>query len=285
MDADELLTRCLQCIDATTGQMADLVASIPDSTVLVPGSAWTLREFAAHMIVAGGFLTDIAQGTPSPMESLDSAYYQREMGRWNADIAETDPVKLSGLLVEAVEGFLDATIDVPGAAPVIFHGGFPRTVAGVAGVLLGELVLHGYDIASALGRPWPGDPVAAQLVLAAYTPALGLVGHREQALRLRLGSGLELRGVGEMTLHFVDSADLEESGEQGECIVSVDPVALLMVGAGRVSRSEFIALGLLHTGEHKAEPVLGWPDLLLSPRALRGFCTSEVQNPPGMPKR
>jgi uncharacterized protein (TIGR03083 family) len=285
MDADELLAHIRHCIGTTTGQVADLVASIPDPTVLAPDSLWTLQELCAHLIVAGGFLTDIAQGTPSPMEGLDPAYHKPQMARWSADIAETDPGKLSRLLVDAVEGFLDATSDVPGDLSVIFHGGFPYTVAGVAGVLLGEEVLHGYDIATTLGRPWPVDPVAAQLVLAAYAPAFRVVGHPERTWGLSLGAGIELRGVGEMTVRVIDGVHSLDEGEGPvDCSISVDPVALLMMGAGRLSRYEAIALGLMGThGDHQ-EVAFGFPDLFLDPRALRGFCTSQVRIPRNGPR-
>lgn len=282
MDADELLSHTRQCIGTATGLIADLVASSSDLTILAPDSPWTVRERCAHLIVAGGFLTDIAQGVPSPLESLDPAYYKPEMARWNGDIAETDPVKLSRLLVDAIEGFLDVTSDVSGDAPVFFHGGFPRTVAGVAGILLGEEVLHGYDIATALGRPWSVDRVAAQLVLAAYAPGFGFVAHPPRAWGLRLDVDIEPRGVGEVTVHFIDGVRcLGESGRPVDCTISADPVAFFMTGAGRLRPYHAIALGLMDFGGDRPELALSFPDLFLYPRALRGFCTSQVQNPRG----
>ena len=266
MDLDELLARTRQCIPATTTQVADLVASIPDPAAPAPGSPWTLRDFAAHLVVASGWLTDIAQGEPSPIESLDPAYHKPEMARRNADIAETDPVKLSRLLADGVEGFLDATSDVAGATSVIFHGANPFTVAGVAGVLLGEEILHGYDIATALGRPWPIDPGAAALVLAAYAPGFGFISNPETTRGHCAAYGIELRGVGEMTVRFTDGAyGLEEAGGPVDCTISADPVAFLMVGAGRLSRYEAIALGLLSAGGTRPELALAFPDLFLYP--------------------
>lgn len=266
MDADELLSLTRDSIATTTKQVAELVAAIPDPTALAPDSPWTVRDFAAHIVMCGGLLTDIAQGVPSPIESLHPTYHKAEMTRRNADIAETDPTKLSRLLVDAMEGFLDATSDVAGDTPVIFHGGFPFTVAGVAGVVLGEELLHGYDIATAIGRPWPIDPVATQLVLAAYAPGFAFVVDAERTKGLSAGFGITLRGVGEMTVRFTDGVyGLEEAGGPVDATISADPVAFLMVGAGRLSRYDAIALGLFEPGGEHPEMAIGFPDLFLFP--------------------
>jgi uncharacterized protein (TIGR03083 family) len=267
MEATDLLTPTRESIATTTEQVADLVASIPDATVLAHNCRWSLRDTAAHLIMAGGLLTDIAQGIPSPIESLAPDYHGAEMARRNADIAETDPGKLSRLLVDAVEGFLDATSDRPGDDPVIFHGAFPFTVAGVAGVLLGEEILHGYDMATALGRPWPIGPGEAALVLAAYAPAFGLCVNPERTRGYSGAYGIELRGVGEMTVRFTDGVyGLEEAGAGPvDATISADPVAFLMVGAGRLSRYGAIALGLMSAGGDHPELALGFPDLFIYP--------------------
>ena len=162
-----------------------------------------------------------------------------------------------------MEGFLDATSDIPGDTPVIMHGQNPYTVAGIAGVLLGEELLHGYDIATAIGRPWPLDPADTQLVLAAYAPALGFLLNPETTRGLSAGFGIELRGVGEMTVRFTDGVfGLEEAGAGPvDATISADPVAFLMVGTGRLSRYQAIALGLLSVGGNRPRP----GDRLLGP--------------------
>ena len=267
MEASEILSQTRQSIAAATGRLAELVNAIPDPSAPVPNSRWTQREVAAHLIVAGTLLTDIVQGVPSPIESLDPAYHGPEFARRHADIAETDPGKLARLMTDAAEGFLDATSDRPPEAPVIFHGNFPSTVTGVAGVLLGEQILHGYDLAGALGRPWPIDPVDAAVVLTAYAPAFGVCLHPERTRGLSAGFGLELRGVGAMTVRFTDGVyGLEEAGSGPvNATLSADPVAFLMVGAGRLSRYEAIALGLLSLGGDDPDLALGFPDLFVFP--------------------
>lgn len=267
MDATELLSRTRDAMTGATERVAELIASIPDPLALAPDSPWTVRDFAAHLVVAGGVYTDIAQGVPAPYQSLEPTYLHAEFTRRNADIAETDPGKLSRLFVDAMEGFLDATSDSPGDTPVIFHGQNPFTVAGAAGVLLGEELLHGYDIATAIGRPWPLDPADTQLVLAAYAPAFGFVLNPETTRGFSAGFGIELRGVGEMTVRFTDGVfGLEEAGAGPvDATISADPVAFLMVGTGRLSRYEAIALGLLSVGGNHPGLAIGFWDLFLYP--------------------
>ena len=267
MDATELLGHTRDALAGATERVAELIASIPDPQALVPDSPWTVRDFAAHLIVAGGVYTDIAQGVPAPYLSLERTYLHAEFTRRQADIAETDPTKLSRLFLDAMESFLDATSDRPGDTPVIMHGQNTYTLAGQAGILLGEELLHGYDIATTIGRPWRLDRAQTELVLAAYAPVFGWVLNPETTRGLSAGFGIELRGVGEMTVRFTDGVfGLEEAGAAPvDATISADPVAFLMVGTGRLSRYEAIALGLLSVGGDRPDLAIGFWDLFLYP--------------------
>jgi uncharacterized protein (TIGR03083 family) len=267
MDATELLSRTRAAMVGATQRVADLMASIPDPLALAPNSPWTVRDFAAHLILAGGQYTDMAHGVPSPYQSVEPTYLHAEFTRRQADITETDPTKLSRLFVDAMEGFLDATSDIPGDTPVIMHGQNPHTAAGMAGILLGEELLHGYDIATAIGRPWPIDPADTELVLAGYAPVFGWVVNPDTTRGLSAGVGIELRGLGEMTVRFTDGVfGLEEGGAAPvDATISADPVAFLLVGTNRLSRHQAIALGLLSVGGNQPDLAMGFPDLFLYP--------------------
>ena len=266
MDATELLGQTRDAMACATERVAELIASIPDPLAPVPNSPWTVRDFAAHLTTASVY-TEMVQGVPAPYRSVEPAYLHAEFTRRNADIAETDPMKLSRLFADAMEGFLDTTSDIPGDTPVVFHGQNPFTVAGAAGVLLGELLLHGYDIATAIGRPWPIDRSATALVLAAYAPALGFILNPETARGLSAGFGIELQGLGEMTVRFTDGVyGLEDAGSAPvDATISADPVAFLMVGSGRCSRYEAIALGLISLGGNDPDLAIRFWDLFLYP--------------------
>src|SRR5687767_5234061 len=166
MDPTEMLVVARRSVMSAAERMADLLAAAPDVNVLAQRCEWSLREVAAHLITGVPMFTDMANGIPGPAVSLQPAYVKEFCERRIADLSETDPVKLSRLLLDGVEDFLDATVDRPGDDPVTFQAGLPHTLFGLVAIYLGEVLLHGYDMASALGRPWPIGPGDAALVLA-----------------------------------------------------------------------------------------------------------------------
>ena len=176
MDPTEMLALARRSLMSATERMADLLATAPDVDVPAHRCEWSLREVAAHFITGTPMFTDMANGIPGPAVSLEKAYVKDFCERRIADVSERDPVKLSRLLLDGMEDFLDTTVDRPGDDPIIFQAGLPHTLFGLVGILLGEVLLHGYDMATALGRPWPIDAGDAALVLAAYTPLLAVCG-------------------------------------------------------------------------------------------------------------
>jgi hypothetical protein len=104
-------------------------------------------------------------------------------------------------------------------------------------------------------------------VLTAYGPALGFLLNPETTRGLSAGFGIELRGIGEMTVRFTDGVyGLEEAGAAPvDATISADPVAFLMVGTHRLSRYQAIALGLLSVGGNDPDLAIRFWDLFLYP--------------------
>ena len=126
------------------------------------------------------------------------------------------------------------------------------------------MVLHGYDVAFALGQPWPIDPGDANLSLGGLAPVLSLIVDPDETRGLSAGYGIELRNGPALTVRFTDGAyGLEAPGAPVDVTISADPIAFLMVGTGRLSRYEAVALGLLSAGGRRPELALGFPDLFL----------------------
>ncbi|MGH9011899.1 MAG: maleylpyruvate isomerase family mycothiol-dependent enzyme [Acidimicrobiia bacterium] len=264
MDPTEMLTLARRSLMGATERTAELLAAAPDSSVLAQRCEWSLREVAAHLITGAPMFADMANGIPGPATSLEPGYVKVFCERRIADLPEADPVKLSRLLLDAVEGFLDTTIDRPGDDPVTFQAGLSHTLFGLVGIYLGEVLLHGYDMAAALGRPWPIDPGEASLVLAAYTPLFAVRAHPERTRGLTAAFGIELRGAGAMTARFTDGAfGVEPAGGAVDATLSADPVAFLMVGSGRLSRYEAVALGGLAVGGNRPDLAFDFPTLFV----------------------
>ena len=79
--------------------------------------------------------------------------------------------------------------------------------------------------------------------------------------------GVELRRGSSFAVRFVDGRyGLEPSGSAPvDCTISADPVAYLLVAAGRMSQWEAIALGLIAAEGPKPELALGFVDLFMYP--------------------
>jgi hypothetical protein len=85
-------------------------------------------------------------------------------------VGTSDLGELAELLRADTSGLLDLLGD-GGDRPVPFFG-MQHTAAGVAGVLSGELLVHGLDLARARGRDWTVRREQASVVVAGLLPSL-----------------------------------------------------------------------------------------------------------------
>lgn len=122
-------------------------------------------------------------------------------------------------------------------------------LAGVTGTELGELLVHGHDIAKATGQPWPvADddarlaPRAALRLVPAYVSPDTARGHTG-------GYDLRIRGGPRLVTRFTEGrASLEQpEGAPVDCHILAAPVALLLVLYGRTPQWGPIAKGQLVT--------------------------------------
>lgn len=267
MDPTMILAQAQAALEAAARRNADLIRSLSDLNVPIPGSDWTVRESAVHLVNYAGVSTDIADGMPSVVESVAKEPMAAENARRIADIPETDPEKVASLVTEAVARLLEATAGHPGDRRVVFHGGLPLDLADLVCIGLGEQVLHGYDIATAVGAPWPIDPLHAQLVLSGYFSWYGGLVNPETASGLTAGYDIELRGGAGYRVRFVEGEYRLEPPGSGpvDCTISADPVALLLVSSGRLRQWEAIALGLYRASGLRPELALTFMDLFAYP--------------------
>jgi hypothetical protein len=214
-----------------------------------------------------GIYADIAQGMASPVRELTRENLCTENDLRIADIPETDPVKMADLLLESVDVLLEGTADLAGDQPVAFHGGVGLDVAGLVGISLGEHLLHGYDIAAAVGAPWSIDRDHAQLVLYGYAPCYGHLVNPKTAQGLNAGFGIDIQGGAAFTVRFTNGIySVEPAGSLPiDCTISADPTAFLLVGCGRLSQWPAIALGLLSPGGPQPELALRFFELFVYP--------------------
>jgi uncharacterized protein (TIGR03083 family) len=147
----------------TTGRFANLVAGVPDANAKSLGE-WSIAETASHVGMIALMYTSMIRGDggPRPLpgleESIDLASVDT-ISRLNAlaleRYPERDPGRLAERLRADVAEVLLVSADLDPEKPVWWLGGSRVPVAGVLAHLVNELLIHGLDIARALGRPWP----------------------------------------------------------------------------------------------------------------------------------
>jgi uncharacterized protein (TIGR03083 family) len=118
------------------------------------GSAWTVRESVAHVATVAPRYSKFPHGTqkladtPASLPALNTE-----------EIQELDQRPIGELLsllddaVEAVIGQVEAYGDQP--PEYRFHGGKLVAADVALGILLGELPVHGWDLATAMHHRWP----------------------------------------------------------------------------------------------------------------------------------
>lgn len=222
---------------------ADLIRSIRDTSIRIPRSDWTVGEGATHLVVVMAWFSEWAGGGRSLTENLD------ELGSVNAraiaQIPERDGAPLADRLLANVDRFLDVSGPLPADSKIAWHEGYPLSLGALVWVGVGEMVVHGYDIASAVKQPWPIDPQLACQINQGAGDAWPLFVNRKKVKGVTASYAIRMRGGPKVVFRFVDGRLSVEppSSKPVDCRISADPVAFLLLGYGRVSQWPQIAQG------------------------------------------
>jgi uncharacterized protein (TIGR03083 family) len=267
MEPDELLAASWSALTAATRRLGDLIRPLPDLERPIPDSEWTAREAVAHLVTALDLYTEIVTGTPSPIPACTPVVFAEDSRRRIADVSERDPAKLAYLLGDAADRFVGAAAGAAGDAVVTWHAGTELPLAELAGFMVGEVVLHGYDIAVACRQPWPLPADEVALILTAYGPHIGMTVDAEATRDLTAAFRIELRGLVSFVVRFDHGRySVEPDGSvPTDCTLSADPAAFLLVTSERMVRWPALALGLYEVGGQRPELAVGFKDLFVFP--------------------
>jgi uncharacterized protein (TIGR03083 family) len=250
--AAERLATARHGLTAAVERYARMVETLPAIDVPIPGSAWTARDATVHLAGSHHRHLGYVSGDTPPAATLDKELLDARTRGQIAENAEADPKMLADQIRHGFAELLAVTAPVPADRAIAYHAGLTPNLAELTCVLLGEYLLHGYDVATALRLPWPIDPEQAALVVAGYRMAYRLTFQPAAAAGLRASYRLEIPGTAPFHVTVADGAYEEPARPPSiDCVIAADPVTALLVQSGRLSQWPAVALGrLTFAGPH-----------------------------------
>ena len=264
-------------LSAAVARSADLIASLPDADARLAKSEWTVGDAASHLAIALRGFTDAAAGDAEQWRAMipvETGYAERVGGLNRATIAaepRRSPAEAAAAITSAAAGFLAATggRDPAERIPTPWYGdGQTHSVLSATCLLLGEQVIHGLDIAKGVGRPWSISSDDARLVLQGIQAMMPIAvnpaatGDLTANYKVHIGGGgsFLVRISGGTATADIGSGDgsgrRSANGSRVDCHIAGTPVALVLVGYGRISQWRAIATGRLMAWGRK--PWLGF---------------------------
>ena len=221
----------MDALHGASARFVDLVASLGPSDAALPvaGLDWNVGETIAHVltVVRRGFADRRRSSAAAETASLNEVCLE--------ETPERDPRALAELLRADVHTALDVVFPkIADDREFPFHGGVTTTMTPALHVVLGEFVIHGYDVAHATGHPWPiTDHEAMLLVPGELFGAWLRPGAPDESYELRLGDEPPLGD--EQAIRFeIRGGSLLVGPGTGSTVIAMDPVAFVLGFYNRV---------------------------------------------------
>ncbi|MFF3467108.1 maleylpyruvate isomerase family mycothiol-dependent enzyme [Streptomyces sp. NPDC001984] len=257
-----------QAIRATTEDIAGLLRGVPDTSVAVPGSAWTLGEAAAHLALANELMADLMLGRERPYgdgtpQSLAAA---------NAQSLDAFPERraepLAEMIADQAEVFLDAASRA-GAddEPVLVTPLGPLNRDQLASYLLTHMLGHGYDLARALGRPHMIDRDRAVLCMPFMLRVMPRVTNTATTNGLTARYTIRLPRGTAFGVTLTDGAlsITPQPLDRPDCTIRINPVTFLLIALGRRNAWRAVAQGQITAWGRKPWLAPRFPTLFVAP--------------------
>ncbi len=204
---------------------------------------WNVGETAAHASSSPAHFLAVARGEVAELEALD------HVDRSNAEHLASDPERRPRILADRLERADDALVSyartVDGDPVVRLFAGVDAPLSTVLAVELGELLVHGDDIARAARLSWRIPKEEAAVALDGLIPLLPAVVDEHRARKMRMRCELRIRG-GSRSVVAIDRGVLwvePPSARSVDCRISVDPVTFLLLVFHRMGPLRAMARG------------------------------------------
>lgn len=224
-------------------QVGATLRQVPDPGAPAVG-IWNVAETATHLALSSAYFLEAARGQ-AMLEDLDNN------ATWTVKAVATEPERDLRRLAQRIEEGDSALVayarESRGDPQVSPFQGLSVPLSVMLAVELGELIVHGFDIARAAGLPWPVDPTDAAVALAGEVRVLPLLLDRDRAADLHLRCQLHIRHGASAVLVVQDGALRVESpsGHPVDCHLSVDPLTFLLLSFHRIGQIRPMLTGKL----------------------------------------
>jgi uncharacterized protein (TIGR03083 family) len=210
---------------------------------------WSVGDTAVHASWSPTYFLGVVRGEMAEPEALDDV--ARNNARVLAADPERDPRVLADRLDRTHAEFVSYVRTVDGDPVVRPFAGVDVPLSTVLAVELGELLVHGEDIARAARLPWRIPRGEAALTLEGFLPILPFAVDERRAAGRPMRCELPIRGGARARVVLEDGALRVEPASSApvDCRVSADPVALLRLVFHRtgtlkpILRGELVAWG------------------------------------------
>ncbi len=254
---------------------ADLLRSAPDPARPVRRSRWTVAEVGAHLAAGLWGFAESVGGNPGVVDAyLRTGTFAERLAAVTAGTLELEPSRdpraLAERIGERADRFLTESARRAGADRVStpwYGEGASLSLAAATGLLAGEQLVHGWDVAMTLGRPWPISPPEAALIIRTITSLMPLAAN-PTTTRMRATYGVTARKTGPRFVVAVDrgTVAVEAWGSRPvDCHLSADPVTFVLVGYGRIGQWGPIARGGLRAWGRRPWLALRFTNLFFNP--------------------
>lgn len=249
-------------VGTVSGRFSALLRQSDDPARIAIGH-WTVGDVGAHVAHTMELYVSGAGGTGFPQESIaavdayNAAYLRMDH--------ERDLKTLAVKLEHETSKFIAALGDEDRVVPWL--GGAPVPLTTLGGVLLSEMLVHGYDVARAGHLRWDIDGAHAALSTEGLLPVLALSVDPELAAGARVTYEIRLRGGTRFALKFDDGRlEVMGAGEaRPDCIISADPAVFMLVAYGRVGQWAPVLSGKVMAWGRKPWSAFNLPKLLNAP--------------------
>lgn len=253
-----------QAVERAGRRVADLLERQDDPVRGVTGLEWSIAETAAHLAGRTGRLAAYLAGSAAPEGPVSVIAAENER-----DVRERAARTLSEHVEELranVAAFVASTRGRLGSDPYPWYSGWTIDVATATGLLLGELDIHGFDVARTVGAPWQIPPADGRTIVRAAVALAPLYVDPEATRGVSVTFRIAVRGGPAFRIRFDDgTATVEESAGEADATIRADPVSLALLSYGRVSKWRALGTGKLFATGRRPWAALDFDRFFLPP--------------------